>query len=287
MKKELKKMYKVKKIMENVYGIMSSCVVSYLVIGKTGAIVIDTAYGFEDLSAVVKELTDLPLTIVNSHGHIDHSGGNFYFESEVCIHKNDVDVYKWHNQPEFHRYMEKALKLFNSIIFWRTFIPKNPERNDEKRANFDNWQFIKDGDCFDLGDLTAEIIEIPGHTQGSVAVYFPEIALMITSDGANPGTWLFLPESAPLSVYINSLKKLKQYRFDFILTGHSFELMPRSELDNWLHVAEHPNIVDGKPGKEEIFAPGIKQITCWSTDDPKHKGPSIVLDLNKIDTGVK
>lgn len=283
MDRALKKMYKVTSLLDGVYGISSSGVMSYLVIGETGAMVIDTAYGFGDLNQVVKELTALPVTVVNTHGHVDHSGGNFYFGSPVCIHEADVEIYKRHNQPQFHRIMERTLRAFRYLFFWRTIVPKNPEYNDERRANFGNWRFIKEGDSFDLGGVTAEVVEIPGHTRGSIAMFFPEKKLMITSDGANPGTWMFLPESTMLSVYRESLKKLKKYSFEYILTGHISRLMPKSVLDAWIHVAESPDIAHGKKGKEAEFAPGVHQITCWATDDLKHKGPSIVLDPKKVD----
>ena len=281
-------LYHTKKLLENVYAIGSSAVKCYLAVGQRGALLVDTAYGFEDLSAVVRKITKLPLTVINSHGHIDHTGGNFYFDTPVCIHEADVEVYQRHNQPMFHRYMEKSLKWINRLIFWRTLIPKDPERNDRQRVNFHNWRFIKEGDCFDLGGITAQIIEIPGHTPGSVAVFLPEIRLIITGDGANPGTYLFLPESTTLSTYIKSLKKLKRYDYDFILTGHSDKLMPKSELDTWLHVAERPDLKHGKPREDdEILAPGVHAVNCWAADDPKHKGPSIVLDPTKVDLEVE
>ena len=48
----------------------------YLVTGTDKALVIDTMYGQEDLKEAVKNLTDLPLMLVNTHGHFDHTYGN-------------------------------------------------------------------------------------------------------------------------------------------------------------------------------------------------------------------
>ena len=288
MEKVLNRMYRVRKKADGVYAISSSVVICWLIVGDKEAMLIDTAYGFEDLSEVVRDITRLPLTVINSHGHIDHTGGNFYFNAPVCIHETDVEVYRRHNQPDFHRHMEKSLLLFDKIIFWRTLIPKDPERNDGPRASFNNWRFIHEGDRFDLGGVTAQILEIPGHTPGCVAVFLPEKRLMITSDGANPGTYLFLPESTPLSIYLTSLKKLRNYDYDHILTGHSDKLMPKSDLDAWIHVAEHPGLNHSKRRKDdEILAPGVHAINCWAEDDAKHRGPMIVLDPAKADLEVE
>ncbi len=280
----MKKMNKVKELLPGVYGIGSSAVMSYLVVGKTGAMVIDTAYGFWDLNQVVRELTNLPITVVNTHGHIDHSGGNFFFDFPVYIHQADVEVYHRHNAPAFHREMERSLKLFQRIIFWRTLIPKHPEANDEHRANFNRFRFIKEGDEFDLGGITARIVEIPGHTQGSIAVWFPEKRLIVTSDGANTGTWLFLPESASLSDYVSSLHKLDGLDFDYILTGHSSKLFSKGVLRDWINVAEHPDLEHGKRDKGNSFlCPGETPVRCWAVDDTKHRGANIVITPNKLD----
>lgn len=280
--KYLNKIYSVKELLPKVYSIGSSAVKCYLVVGKTGAMLVDTAYGFADLSAVVKEITDLPVTVVNSHCHVDHSGGNFFFDTPVYIHEADRELYKWHNSPEIHRFSEESLQLFNKILFWRILVSRHPEEHDEQRENFDNFRCVCDGDTFDLGGLTAEIIHIPGHTQGSIAILFQELELLITSDGANPGTYLFLPESTTVAEYIQSLHKLENYDFDKILTGHIDTLFPRSTLQDWIHVAENLGLSHAKEGKESIFAPGITQLTVWAEDDPKHKGPCVVIDRNKI-----
>lgn len=280
--KYLRRIYRAKELLPQVYAISSSAVQCYLVVGKTGAMLVDTAYGFADLSKVVREITSLPVTVVNSHCHVDHSGGNFFFDTPVYIHEADRDLYKRHNSPEIHRHMEKSLRIFNKIFFWRILVPKHPEEHDGERKNFDNFRYMQDGDTFDLGGLTAEVIWIPGHTQGSIALLFREIKLLIASDGANPGTYLFLPESAAVATYSESLHKLEKYDFDKILTGHSDTIFPRSALKEWIHVAEHLGLSHAKEGKESIVAPGVTQLLVWAEDDPKHKGPHLEIDRNKI-----
>jgi glyoxylase-like metal-dependent hydrolase (beta-lactamase superfamily II) len=178
--------------------------------------------------------------------------------------------------------MEKSLKTLNRIVFWRILLPKHPENTDEGRMNFSKWQLVKDGDRFELGEISAEVIEIPGHTQGSIAIYFPEKKLVITSDGANAATWLFLPESTDLSTYISSLHKLETYVFEHILTGHSIALFTRDDLQNWIRVAEHPGLSHAKKEKGGDYAPGVTPLHIWAQDDAKHKGPSIVIDPEKI-----
>ena len=44
----------------------------YLFTGSKGALLFDTGYVFTDFRPLIKQVTDLPLTVVCSHGHDDH-----------------------------------------------------------------------------------------------------------------------------------------------------------------------------------------------------------------------
>ena len=73
-----------------------------LLIGTERALVLDTCYGIGDLYSEIKNLTNLPLIVVNSHGHMDHSCGNYQFD-EVYIHSNDLELVKKHNSLEWRK----------------------------------------------------------------------------------------------------------------------------------------------------------------------------------------
>ena len=60
----------------------------YVLAGSERAMVIDTVNGAENLLEIVRELTDLPLMVVNTHGHCDHIYGNVYFD-EAWMHPAD------------------------------------------------------------------------------------------------------------------------------------------------------------------------------------------------------
>ena len=67
--------------------------VCYVVCGKDKAAVIDTVNGRENLYDIVREITDLPLIVVDTHGHGDHTGGNCFFK-EAYMHPADVAIDK-------------------------------------------------------------------------------------------------------------------------------------------------------------------------------------------------
>ncbi|HYX52783.1 MAG TPA: MBL fold metallo-hydrolase, partial [Candidatus Limnocylindrales bacterium] len=54
-------------------------VISYLIAGQKRALMFDTGLGIGDIKKVAQHLTSLPISVLNSHTHNDHVGGNFQF----------------------------------------------------------------------------------------------------------------------------------------------------------------------------------------------------------------
>lgn len=61
-----------------------------MIVGEHHALLFDTGYGFGDLKSLVRAVTDKPLYVVNSHGHVDHACGNAQFGS-AYIHPLDFE----------------------------------------------------------------------------------------------------------------------------------------------------------------------------------------------------
>ena len=63
----------------------------YLIEGTERAMLIGTGMGAGDLRGAVEMITDKPLVVVHTHGHIDHTGNARQFE-EVWIHPADAHM---------------------------------------------------------------------------------------------------------------------------------------------------------------------------------------------------
>ena len=74
-------MITITKVLEHVYVLKdrAGCCAN-LIIGKNKALLFDTGSGIDDIKEAVKNITDLPLMVINSHGHFDHIGGNSQFD---------------------------------------------------------------------------------------------------------------------------------------------------------------------------------------------------------------
>lgn len=171
----------------------------YLVIGDEKALLIDTMNGYTNLNKAVRELTDKPVMVVNTHGHPDHVFGNIYFD-EAFINPKDIPMAK------------SFLESERFVQFCK-----------EKGGAVPEFREIKGGDVIELGGKTLEIYEIPGHTPGGILLLLKEDRILFTGDSVNHHLWMQLDGCLPISEYV---KKLDDVMFleneaDFILHGHA------------------------------------------------------------------
>lgn len=263
MKQKQTSFFSVKELIPGVYGFSNCMVSSFLIVGKEYALLFDTGYGVADLKQAVEEITKLPLYVVNSHGHFDHTMGNSCFHGPYYMHKADLEVYHRHNSPDSRRIGLETVQKWQRILFFLHWIPKNRDLNTLINSMpEDDFIFVEEGHTFDLGGVTAEVVEIPGHTPGSIGLLVKEKRLFFASDGVNANVWLFLPESQKLSVYQETLKKIQKLDFDYLLTGHSLKLEPKANLKDYIDVAMNPDIENASVLKPNDFAPGVTPIRC-------------------------
>ena len=172
----------------------------YLVWGGEKAVVIDTMNGIADVHAAVREITNLPLAVFNTHGHCDHIYGNLYFDCECFLHPDDMKIAAEHIRfPNF-------VKLCS-----------------EKKLEMPPFKAIYNGDIIDLGGLTLEVVSLPGHTPGGICLLLKEKRILFTGDGINHHLWMQLKESLPLKTFLENLNRISWVakKADKILHGHS------------------------------------------------------------------
>ena len=171
----------------------------YLVRGKDKALLIDTTNGFIDLAKLCARLTELPVTVVCTHGHCDHVFGNLYFD-KAYLHPDDFKLHDEHFQFDDIREIMQKTGLTPAQL-----VP------------------LAVGDVFDLGGLTLEAVSLKGHTPGSIGLLCREDRILFSGDGANTHIWMQLPESTSIAVLKRTLDELLAQHgseFDHILTGH-------------------------------------------------------------------
>ena len=95
-------------------------------------------------------------------------------------------------------------------------------KNYHDHGGRDEFIPITEGDLIDLGERTLLVIDIPGHTPGSIALLDENNRILISGDSVQNGNIFMFGKARNLAVYIDSLKHLSDYdgRYDEIYPMH-------------------------------------------------------------------
>jgi hydroxyacylglutathione hydrolase len=125
------------------------------------AIVIDPG---EEISRIHRRLTELRLKVTQiliTHAHIDHVGGALRLkrltDAPILLNENDLPL----------------LQMMETQASWLGVQSPETESPDAS---------LQDGMRVGLDSYPAQVLHTPGHTQGSVCLYFKPIQLLVAGD---------------------------------------------------------------------------------------------------------
>ena len=137
----------------------------YLLTGKDGAVLVDTGEtGYEEkiLEACAGKNVRL---IMLTHGHIDHIQNAAYLARELKapIGMNEKDLALKQNQF--------AQPLSGTGIFGKILESASKKKMKKNRIeDFTPEIFLKEGDTLESYGIEASVLELPGHTEGSIGL---------------------------------------------------------------------------------------------------------------------
>ena len=243
---------KVVRLDDNTWSIeeLNGAVYAFLLVGSERAVLLDTGFATCDYRKYAQELTKLPIDVINTHGHLDHVGQNWAFD-KVYIHEADIELCAEHSDGAVRlAYLQSLLEeaklpkwLAHSRIVARLLHKYSyiPEKKDLIP--------IQDGDTFDLGGRTLQIIHTPGHTHGSICILDVERRWLFSGDTiCDEGVLLHFDHSCSVAVFKQSVEKLKarSSEWDKIWPCHHLKPIDNSFLDEYIACAEEI-LAEGKP----------------------------------------
>lgn len=231
--------YNAKKVNDSLAMIKSlTGEILYLVEGKDRAVLIDTCLGVGHLKDLVEKLTDKPITVLLTHGHVDHAMGAPEF-SEVYLNPKDIPLYQRQCPLEERKgYMEAGLGDTYTQIVEDSYVW--PDKDYAFKE-------LQDGMAFDLGGLHIDAYAFPGHTQGSMVFLLREMRILILGDACNNSTFLFDQDASPLDEYMETLLHVRdrlEGRYDRVFLSHHDMETGAEIMDNVLDVCREA--LDGR-----------------------------------------
>ena len=227
----MKSWFRNKKISDNItriYGATGECM--YLAVGKERALLVDTGTGIGDLKGYVEALTDKPLTVAMTHGHVDHVQGVSQF-GEYYLNRKDLFLLECNSDMGLRIGYARSMAApaGNPELAEIEIDGFQPKAEPEKSMD------LPDGTVFDLGEVTAEFHALPGHTPGSMVVLFPEERVLLTGDACCGATLLAFEYCASIEEYKDSLTALKAKlagEYDRIVISHGGRVLTEALIDS-------------------------------------------------------
>ena len=210
-------------INENSWRIEDSGVRCFLLTGSEKALLIDSGRELHTARDIAESLTDLPVMLLNTHADGDHTGSNEQFES-----------FYMHPDEEAH---------FRRGGRGGTIIP------------------VREGDILDLGGRELRIIDLPGHTPGSIAVLDVGNRVLISGDPVQEHGRIFMfGAHRNMENYIRSLEHLETFTAEFDEMWPSHADIPISPaLIRKLHDGAR-DVLDGKVAGSPVEVHGNQVI---------------------------
>jgi glyoxylase-like metal-dependent hydrolase (beta-lactamase superfamily II) len=267
--------FKVQRISQTTWYISEPIGVgAYLFVGRDRALLSDTCNGFMDIRKTIGKITSLPLTVMNTHGHVDHAGGNNQFK-EIYIHAADVSmlepVWQKSQQDMLFGYAKKVSPLVNLLLLFF------------KLQHFKKYEPIvhtlTDGYTFDLGGRSLEVVHFPGHSPGSVMLADRETNTIYAGDAINHGLFLFFEGSPKLRAYAEMLWKFSQSTgYDYLRISHSKDPFPFSFVSYYADFLERVTL-----DKSELtdLPNGEKPVYKYKESGEKFSMPEISVHFTK------
>ena len=208
------------------------CASMFLLIGTEKAMLIDCGMGIGDLRGAVEMLTDKPLIVVITHGHIDHTANARQFD-EIWIHPKDKDrpipqsLERRRFDTERIARRQKnciggAYTMFNLYPYDLNVDLREPGPDEKMPVMHD----LHDGQQFDLGGgriVTA--YECPGHTAGEMVFLDEQTRSLFAGDALNFNLGV---SDCPVETTLRYLKRLRDLgdKYDGIYNGnHDFRAL--------------------------------------------------------------
>jgi glyoxylase-like metal-dependent hydrolase (beta-lactamase superfamily II) len=125
------------------------------------AMVIDPGDQIEGILEILRQEKLTLKQIVITHAHIDHVGGAMKLKAAtgapILMNQNDYAL----------------LKMLDMQAAWVGMRPPGAVEVDEA---------VSQGRVLKIGEISSNVIHTPGHTEGSICLYFPEEKKLIAGD---------------------------------------------------------------------------------------------------------
>lgn len=191
----------------------------YLLNGTQRSLLIDTGLGICNISEVISQLTDKPITAIATHIHWDHIGGHKYYP-DFYAHEAELD---WLNGG-----FPQPLETIRRYVTDRCELPKDFHIDEYVLFQGKPTKVLYGGEHIDLGGRMVDVIHTPGHAPGHICFWETERGYLFTGDLAYKGMLTAWFPSTDPDAYLKSIETAAALPVEKMFPAHhSLDMQPK------------------------------------------------------------
>ena len=241
--------FEAKELLPNTWLISGHGSSAYLCAGEDEGVLVDSGDAYGNIRAFAEKLCGKPVkTVLNTHGHFDHTGGNGYFETA---------------------YMGRL-----AAVIAKT--PNGSQPLDRYPLDYEIVT-VDDGFTITVGGRTFEAFRMDGHSPDSTAWLDKQARILFTGDNLaamTPLQYQCVDPQPSMLLYAMSIAKLMARRdeYDYVCFGHGRELGSGDMVNHGLMAALRAleGEIDERPPRP---AGGMKRPPNDPNKGPEDHGP--------------
>lgn len=185
----------------------------FLIRGRSSSLLLDSGMGFRPIRNEIEALRDMHIKCVCTHCHFDHTG---------CVHEFDVRLghaseSQIHAEPDLDNTCARAW-LSEEIL---TALPSEGfETANYRLTPAPLTGYLDEGDVIDLGDRVFQVLHLPGHSPGSIALYEKSTKTLFSGDAIYDGDLVDNAWHSDAEAFRESLHRLRELPVETIHAGH-------------------------------------------------------------------
>ncbi len=172
---------------------------TWLVVGSERAALIDTGLGVTPIRPLAEAISPVPVTVVNTHAHFDHVGGNHEFD-DILIHpagapllERSVDERLLAGYRSYAAELARVLPAYLEAD--RRFLFGMAPADEPRAFPSGEWTIpasrasgtLADGAAVDLGDRRLRVVATPGHSPDHVSLVLEPDGALFAGDAVSTG----------------------------------------------------------------------------------------------------
>lgn len=202
--------------------------------GHQRDLLVDTGLGVTSLAAAGHDLFADNLIVVATHAHTDHVG-SFHEFTHREIHAAEAEAVASIGGTLSLDVTDTDEEEFGLLASWGydirggllTAVPTDDfDLDGHPRQPAAPTQVLEEGDVIDLGDRVYEVLHVPGHSPGSIALWDRVDRVLFSGDAVYDGALLDEIDGADIDLYVDSMRRLHALPVTVVHGGHGPSMDP-------------------------------------------------------------